>query len=196
MVSAGRAGERRDRILAAATALFAQKGFHAATTAQIEAASGVRVAQIYRDFESKEDLVAAVVRSVVDHCLDDTVLTAAIETGDHAALRAWIRRAAAVDDAEGGPLMSEIFAEAARNEAVRRLARQMTDLVRSQLRRAVAALAPAASAARQAQFVDLAGTLAIGVMTRRGYAPSDEIATIKARLCDVIDAEMDRLLAF
>ena len=46
-----------------ARTLFTEQGFHRTGVAQIAAASGIKVGQIYRDFADKEAIVAAIVES-------------------------------------------------------------------------------------------------------------------------------------
>lgn len=50
---------RRRQILDAARGCVAQKGFHAASTAEISVAAGVSVANLYQYFSAKDDLVIA-----------------------------------------------------------------------------------------------------------------------------------------
>jgi AcrR family transcriptional regulator len=50
---------RRTEILEAAVKVFAAKGFHAATVAEIAAASGFAIGTLYQIFESKEQLYTA-----------------------------------------------------------------------------------------------------------------------------------------
>ncbi|WP_370329398.1 helix-turn-helix domain-containing protein, partial [Mycolicibacterium hippocampi] len=52
-------GERRERILASAAELIAERGYHAVSMADIGIASGVVGPAIYRHFDSKGDLLAA-----------------------------------------------------------------------------------------------------------------------------------------
>ena len=52
--------QRRDEIMAAAKEVFARKGFHATTIADIAKQAGLAYGSIYWYFESKDELVAAV----------------------------------------------------------------------------------------------------------------------------------------
>jgi len=56
--------ERRDQILDAALKVFAERGFHGATTRELAKASGVSEALMFRHFPSKEDLYLA----LQSHC--------------------------------------------------------------------------------------------------------------------------------
>jgi AcrR family transcriptional regulator len=49
--------ERKERILAAAADLIAQKGYHAVSIAEIGAAAGIIGSGIYRHFESKSSVL-------------------------------------------------------------------------------------------------------------------------------------------
>lgn len=51
--------ERRDHILEAALRVFAEKGFHGATTRELARAAGVSEALMFRHFPTKEDLYQA-----------------------------------------------------------------------------------------------------------------------------------------
>lgn len=104
--------ERRARVLCSAEELFLARGFHECSMAAIAEHSGVHVAQIYRDFTSKEGLVEASVRTGLG-----TVIASvgeAVRAPDiRSSLHHWLR--ATVDSApRPGPwqLISEIAAEA------------------------------------------------------------------------------------
>jgi AcrR family transcriptional regulator len=56
--------ERRDLILDAAVRVFAERGFHGATTRELAKAAGVSEALMFRHFPSKEDLYTA----LQSHC--------------------------------------------------------------------------------------------------------------------------------
>ncbi len=53
--------DRRLKIVQAAIDLFSRKGFDGTTTKEIAAASGITEALIFRHFESKQDLYAAII---------------------------------------------------------------------------------------------------------------------------------------
>lgn len=60
-----RAADRREQILAVATALFARQGFSGTTTKEIAAKAGVTEALIFRHFPTKEDLYWAVIEGKI-----------------------------------------------------------------------------------------------------------------------------------
>jgi len=57
------ADERRDAIVAAATEVFAEKGFHGTTTRELAKAARVSEALLYKHFPSKESLFSAMLAS-------------------------------------------------------------------------------------------------------------------------------------
>ncbi|SDT62278.1 DNA-binding transcriptional regulator, AcrR family [Jiangella sp. DSM 45060] len=60
------AAERRESILAAASAVFGERGYAGATTDQIATAAGISQAYVVRTFGSKETLFVEVARRAVD----------------------------------------------------------------------------------------------------------------------------------
>ncbi len=61
--------KRSVQILEAAARVFAQKGYHAATTKEIAAQAGVSEGTIYNYFQSKEDLLLSLPRLISDTTL-------------------------------------------------------------------------------------------------------------------------------
>jgi AcrR family transcriptional regulator len=59
------AAERRQQILAAARALFAERGYHATTTRDLAAAADINDALIYRYFPGKQAILAALVDEAI-----------------------------------------------------------------------------------------------------------------------------------
>jgi AcrR family transcriptional regulator len=57
---------RRQQILAAARACFTRSGFHATTMQDVIKEAGLSVGAVYRYFQSKEELIAAIVGDVAD----------------------------------------------------------------------------------------------------------------------------------
>ena len=62
--------DRRERILEVARALFEERGYQGATTAQIAAAAGVPEGTLFEDFHTKRDLVFAVLERDIEVYLD------------------------------------------------------------------------------------------------------------------------------
>jgi TetR/AcrR family fatty acid metabolism transcriptional regulator len=61
---------RRERILDVARALFEEKGYQGATTAQIAAAAGVPEGTLFEDFRTKRDLIFVVLERDIEVYLD------------------------------------------------------------------------------------------------------------------------------
>jgi AcrR family transcriptional regulator len=102
-------GEARERIVAAATALFGRQGYEATTTRQIVAAAQVTKGALYHWFSSKEELLTSIYRELlaeqtarlaaiaagagpVDRRVHDAVVDLFTHMDDHAeALTVWAR---------------------------------------------------------------------------------------------------------
>jgi AcrR family transcriptional regulator len=133
---AARAARRR-QILDAARACFAARGFHAASTADISAAAGVSVANMYQYFSSKDDLVVAMAED--DLAADLRTIDALATAGD---FQAGLREAIAgianeARDPAASRLRIEIVAEAARNPRVAAVLATCDAAVRRRLERVV-----------------------------------------------------------
>jgi TetR/AcrR family transcriptional repressor of uid operon len=121
----------RERIINAARTLFGSKGFHATTTAELTAEAKVSIAQIYRVFASKDDIVIAIVEQRMRamgmemHAIFDAVKRGELSTFD--AMKAMV--AALLADREVG-LVFEILAEAGRNPAVAERVASLTTFYR------------------------------------------------------------------
>lgn len=192
---AGRAAERRQLILDTSRRLFIQNGFHGTGVAQIAVASGIKVGQIYRDFSSKEDIIAAIAFRDLSQFLDEATLQRAIDAGDMPAIRQWILAFVTYEeDIEGYRLMPEIMAESSRNPRVARLQEDISASVKSALTAALAAWAPGADReAARAELADLIVTLGGGLcqsivmeaLRGRDYLPLCE------RLQSIVSRELD-----
>lgn len=188
---ATKAEDRRRHLIDVARKLFTEHGFHATGVAQIAAASRIRVGQIYRDFESKENIVAAIVAEDIAAFLDEEGLAAALEAGDSAAIREWIDRFVRFDKSDDKcRLASEIAAEAARNERISAIQYDVDAKMRGMLTRAFEALAPAPDRADHcAGLAALVLALGKGLMYRRLVDPQGEAALMR-RVETVIDREL------
>ena len=70
-ISAEREQEVRDRIVHAATEVFAEKGYHGATIADVVARSGLLVGAIYTHFRGKDELFLRACDATADLGLDE-----------------------------------------------------------------------------------------------------------------------------
>jgi AcrR family transcriptional regulator len=168
--SAGaRAAVRQNRLLDTARALFVEHGFHQTGIAQIAATSGIRVGQIYRDFESKEAIIAAICESDVEAWLEESALMDAVARKDVKAIRDWVERFGTFDQAEDRcRLVAEIIAEAGRNPRVADIYRRVDARVRKSLSAALTALIPGGSSAKQVDVLaEYILTMGAGAACRR-----------------------------
>ena len=130
---------RRDEILATAAELFAARGFHGVSVADIGAACGVSGPALYKHFASKDDILAEMLVAISEELLSvgrERVAGAADGTAAVRALVDWhvdfaLRRRAliVVQDRDW-----ESLPPAAR-ERVRALQREYVDVWAAQLRR-------------------------------------------------------------
>lgn len=194
-IPGGRAAERRQHILDTARRLFIENGFHGTGMAQIAAVSGIKVGQIYRDFASKEDIIAEIADRDLSEFLDEAGLARAIEAGDRTAIRDWILTFVTYEeDIEGYRLMPEIMAESARSTRIAGLQEQISNRVRKALRTALTAFAPGDEhEAARSELADLILTLGGGLcqsivmdsLQGRDYRP------LCARLQSIVGRELD-----
>ncbi len=113
-----RADMRRHNIKEVARRLFVENGFHATGIAAIAKESGVAVQQLYRDFPSKEDIIAAIVAADCERIADQDTLNTALADRDRAGIIAWLASTPCRKDECGDRLFLEIAAEAARNDRI------------------------------------------------------------------------------
>ncbi len=128
---------RRQQILDAASACARRAGFHGASMAEIAQAAGLSVGQIYRYFENKEAIIAAIVDQDVAAIREK--FAAMEEAGGSLAEAIIDRRFEALDrhyDPDYAALMLEVLAEAARNPKVAAIVRQ-ADTVERALKRSI-----------------------------------------------------------
>jgi AcrR family transcriptional regulator len=115
---------RRQQIVEAASACARRSGFHGASMAEIAQQAGVSVGQIYRYFENKEAIIAAIVARDMAEMRDKY---SELQGGDGPLLDAILTKCAtAIDDfyaPERAALMLEVVAEAARNPGVAKVLR-------------------------------------------------------------------------
>lgn len=116
---------RRKQILDAACDCVSRAGFHGASMAEIAAAAGVSVGQIYRYFENKEAIIAAIVAQDLAAMHEKF---AEFESADSPLVETMIAHCAAGIDAKYDchrtGLALEVLAEAARNPRVAAIVRE------------------------------------------------------------------------
>ena len=194
--SASKAELRRARLIATASKLFSEHGFHNTGIAQIARESGVMVGQIYRDFASKEDIVAAIVERDLQEFLSDDPLRRAALAGDRAAMRAWIARFIHGKDDKDYVLILDIIAESSRNARIAAIVKAIRCRIRSSIDDALAMLAPGEDkASRRRLLTEVIMTISVGIFHTRiencGAVDRDSVAAI----IRAVDGEIDALIA-
>lgn len=120
-----KAEARRAQILDAASKCARLSGFHGASMAEIAQAAGVSVGQIYRHFENKEAIIAAIVALDIAEMREKFF---EIESSGAPLLEAMIGKCAEAIgrsyDRDRAALWLEVMAEAARNPAVADIVRR------------------------------------------------------------------------
>ena len=110
---------RKQQIVDAASTCVRRAGFHGASMAEIAQTAGLSVGQIYRYFENKEAIIAAIVARDIAEMRDKF---SELQSSEEPLLEAIIDGCSqAVDeqyDPERSALMLEVLAEAARNPRV------------------------------------------------------------------------------
>lgn len=198
LVKPNRAELRRAHLLETARALFIEHGFHQTGMAQIAGASGIKVGQIYRDFASKDDIIAAICERDVAEWLDEDMLADAVTAGDLAAVRTWMERFLQSEkSAEECRLMGEIIAEAGRSPRIAELNLSINLRIRKSLSAALGAIA-SRSADRsedRESLIDLILTMGMGIKMRRGVDPDMKVEPLYRCISSIIDQRIDALAA-
>ena len=100
-------GERRERILASAAALFARKGVSATTVREIADDAGILSGSLYHHFESKEAMVDEIVTSYLEDLRTRYKRVLATDTDPRTRLHDLI--VASLEVAEAHPHATEIY---------------------------------------------------------------------------------------
>lgn len=169
-----RRGEKhRQCVIDTARALFVKHGFHQTAVAQIADAAGMSVGQIYRYFESKEDIIAAVASADIADWLEDGVTSAVAEAAKFG-IREVIRRVVSREPSiERCRILTEIIAEAGRSERVAEIYRTIDTRTREGLAEALETIAPGPDYAdARAHLADLLFILRLGLTVRRSIGPA------------------------
>ena len=110
------APRRTRQVLDAAESCFRQHGFHATSMAQIAAGAKMSVGHIYRYFQSKDDIIAAIVERDVHAAMADFDAVQEDAEGVFPAFyRHWRSKLEWLGDRSRSCLWLEILAESARN---------------------------------------------------------------------------------
>jgi AcrR family transcriptional regulator len=187
---------RRDKIVSAARRLFIANGFHATGVAQIAKESGIAVGQIYRDFSSKEAIVAEIVQADCVDFLAPESLRRGIESGDAEFVWGWLGDFIRPEANESDPLFAEIVAESGRNARIAAIFEGTREDVRGAMLAALAALVPGeALAERRCALADLITATALGLMQHRFLSPAEETDRAAALVLKMIRTEIAAMRA-
>ena len=191
-----RAEMRRQCVMQAARKLFIENGFHATGMAQVAKTSGVAIGQIYRDFSSKEEIVAALVEADCGRLMMYRVLENAIGQNDKEAVRAWLREfVEPSDDPDDARLFAEIVSEAARSARVGAIFRQVQDDLRHHMDEALELLAPADDLAeRRDLLAEIITTLSVGMFHQQLIRPEADLSHIITGVQALLDRELNALM--
>ncbi len=103
-ISAEHQQQVRDRIVRAATAVFAEKGYHGATIADVVARSGLSVGAIYTHFRGKDELFLLACDATAERSLDELgVRLASLTTTSDRLAAALAYYVETIDTFEGEP---------------------------------------------------------------------------------------------
>jgi AcrR family transcriptional regulator len=185
---------RRQHLLDTARNLFMERGFHQTGMAQIAAASGIAVGQIYRDFANKEAIISAICETEMTAWLDEERLNAAVAAGDRAAIRAWIERITFDEpEPEDRRLMCELLAEIARNTALARMNMKCDLRLRTSLGSALASLAPRSTIQARSTMMDFIITASWGMVALHELSPLSDHGALRDMLGVQLRRELDAL---
>lgn len=187
---------RREKIVSAARRLFIANGFHATGVAQIAKESGIAVGQIYRDFSSKEAIVAEIVQADCMDFLAPESLSAGIQSGDPEFVWRWLADFVRPEADESDPLFAEIVAETARNERIRAIFEGTRESVRSTMLVALSALIPGEPfAERRCALADVITATALGLMQHRFLSPAEDTDRAAALMLKMLRREVAEMQA-
>jgi AcrR family transcriptional regulator len=130
---------RRQKILEGARACFVQKGFHASSIAMIGEEAGVSVANIYQYFETKDDLIVALVE---EELKADLAVVRLLEDAPnlHGGLNDAVSRLLSVAETQSAvQLRLEVLAESFRNPVIAAVVKRGEKLIIAVLARILAA---------------------------------------------------------
>lgn len=192
-----KADARREKLLKTADKLFSERGFHGVGMAELAAASGIKVGQIYRDFASKEDIIAAITEEGCAEFLDTQRLERAVEHHDAVGVRDWVMHFVDVDQPiDDYRLMPEIMAESARNDRIAGVMRSLHHQVLGTLVSALCSLVPGAHRTAECEAVaDVIMTLGMGLNHRRIADPDRDLRPLAEHIRRIVAQEIDALQA-
>lgn len=192
-----RAELRHLRITDTARKLFVVNGFHATGMAQLAKESGIAIGQIYRDFQSKEDIVAALVEASCGRLLMFDQLEAAIAAGDSVGVRVWLKEFLDPGDSrDDARLFAEIVAESGRNARIAAIFHTLHDQLRGHILGALTFLAPGAERAGLCEdTTEALMTLSLGLFQYGFMAPERDVRPVLRTLERMVERALADLTA-
>ena len=190
-----RAELRHRRITDTARKLFVVNGFHATGMAQLAKESGIAIGQIYRDFQSKEDIVAALVEADCRRMMMYDHLEAAIAADDPGAVRVWLMEFLDPGDSrDDARLFAEIVAESGRNARIAAIFHTLHDQLRGHILGALTFLAPGAECAGlREDMTEALMTLSLGLFQYGFMARERDVAPVLRTLERMVDRALAEL---
>ena len=170
---------RRQQIIDAAQVCFRQRGFHAASMAEIAKSFGMSAGNIYRFFDSKEAIILALIERDLEEILER--LSQLDGEGDVVKIVIDGMHECVSESPSRGLLDLEILAEASRNPKVAELLRRNESLIRDRLREVL--LPPLPGGGRRAEkdgLVRIEALMALfdGVIIRALRNPDIDMASL------------------
>ena len=112
-------GSHESRILTAARDLFASKGFHQTSMAELATTAQVSVGQIYRLFKGKEEIIEAMIHADADEWAEEMAdLRTRLDAGQISVEEAFEQALLSKFEEKDEALSFDILAESFRNERV------------------------------------------------------------------------------
>ena len=187
---------RREHIINIARKLFMKNGFHATGVAELAKRSGIGVGQIYRDFESKEEIVAAIVEQDCARFLAPDSLRQALAVGNSQAVWRWIEDLIySGDRAETGPMFAQIVAESVRNERIAAIFTQTRGVIYNSMLAALALLVPGEQFVKQREaLADLVLTQSLGLSQHALLHPSLDTGRLSKQILAFIRHELESMV--
>ncbi len=188
-----RRAETRRKVLDAAAAVFAERGYHGASLDDIADRAGLSKGSVYYNFASKQEFFVAVLRDRIGTRLDEVRKTLAMgatrERGAELAGTSFLERAG--DDPRWGALFFEFLAHASRDDAARRdFARWLLD-TRAALETLIARQLESSGIRAEAPSRELAivvSALANGMLIERMFDPDGVPANMLGRALALLAA--------
>ena len=184
---------RRQQILDAAEACFRQRGFYAASMAEITKSFGMSAGNIYRFFDSKEAIILALIERDLEQILQK--LSQSLKESEIVDRVIEGMQECVTETPSRGLLDLEILAEASRNPKVADILRRNDRLLRNRLREVM--LPPRPGAGRRGEREDLARIEALmalfdGVVIRALRNPDTDMASLEKVLRGMVRSVLER----